>query len=503
MTTLIPKYDLAVTNTVNRPFNLKLNETISVKDFGATGNGTTDDTTAIQNAVDYATSVGGTVFLPKGYYRVTSTINIGLQIYTDYSQATTMITWDLCATNAANKAANFLKKKIDFIGEAETYIVGDFAPAAITPVVAYNLDQNTYEVTGTIANLIIISANQFTGGKLVTSAFDNNKLIGLFVGRGSKVVEKILFFGLGYGLVSLGSYWCAHRDMEATTGGVGFTFNGYNASLATNLNCVVCVTGYRFTGQNGQMSVFGTENCDNDVVIDSADCCIFGPAYLEDVRTTGVTGKYMVKLGTTEDSFEITTSQFTGILTLTDLAGGKNGWRFWGCARVTLDACRFYSAPYDIEALTLGFANGGDGPSEFYRDGTLVEGFSPFIGDSFGNNFTYNIRTGTSTAVGALVTASIHVSWTSLGSAGASDLIITLPYFSKNQASQTYSVSIGTVTGMPLATQLVGVVAPNTNYLKLYNLNNAGAPVVVKGTDCAATGDISLTVTYEGIPFTK
>jgi hypothetical protein len=475
----------------------------NVLDYGADPTGVADSTAPIQAAVDAAVITGGTVFLPKGYYRVTSTINIGLQIYTDYSQATTMIAWDSCTTNAANKAANFLKKKIDFIGEAETYIVGDFAPAAITPVVAYNLDQNTYEVTGIVANFVVISKNQFTGGKLVTTAFDNNKLIGLFVGRGSKVVEKVLFFGLGYGLVSLGSYWCAHRDMEATTGGVGFTFNGYNASLATNLNCVACVTGYRFTGQNGQMSVFGTENCDNDVIIDSADCCVIGPAYLEDVRATGGAGQYAVKLGTTVNSSQITATEFTGILTLINLASGKYGWRFWGCANTTLNSCRFYSAPYTIEALTLGYANGGDGPTEFYRNGTLVKGFTPFMGDSLGNDFTYNIRTGTSTAVEQLITASLNVSWTSKGSAGGSDLIISLPYTSKNQVSQVYSVTVGLAAGIPMATQLVGIVQPNTNFLKLYNLNPAGSPVVIAASACSASGEINITVTYEGIPISK
>lgn len=475
----------------------------NVIDYGAVGDGSNDDTSAIQAAVDAATSVGGTVFLPKGYYRVTSTINIGLQIYTDYSQATTMIQWDFCDTNAANKAANFLKKKIDFIGEAETYIIGDFAPATITPVVAYNLDNNTTERTGIVANLVIASGNQFSSGVFVPTAFDNNKLIGLFVGRGSKVCEKVLYFGVGYGLVALGAYWCSHRDMEATYCGVGFTFNGYNASIATNLNCVVCLTGYRFTGQNGQLTIFGTENCNNDLIIDSADCCMFGPAYLEDVRATGGAGQYAVKLGITADSYNITTCEFTGILTLINLASGKYGWRFWGCSRVTLNSCRFYGAPYTIEAFTLGYAQAGDGPAEFYKNGTLVKTYSPFIGDSFGNNFTYNIRTGTSTAVSELVTVSVSLSWTSLGSAGGSDLVITVPYFSKNQAGQTYSVAISLVAGMPLATQIVGVVQPNTNYIKLYNLNPAGSPVAIKATDCAASGQINLTVTYEGVPFTK
>lgn len=46
MTTLIPKYDQGAAGAVNRPFNQKLAETITVEDFGAVGDGTTDDSAA-------------------------------------------------------------------------------------------------------------------------------------------------------------------------------------------------------------------------------------------------------------------------------------------------------------------------------------------------------------------------------------------------------------------------------------------------------------------------
>jgi hypothetical protein len=57
----------------------RLRETVSVKDFGAVGDGVADDTAAIQAAIDYLatsgpSSVGGTVFLPSGEYRITSSI---------------------------------------------------------------------------------------------------------------------------------------------------------------------------------------------------------------------------------------------------------------------------------------------------------------------------------------------------------------------------------------------------------------------------------------------
>jgi hypothetical protein len=50
----------------------KLRETVSVKDFGAVGDGVTDDTAAIQAAVN----VGGDVFFPKGIYLISNTIKV-------------------------------------------------------------------------------------------------------------------------------------------------------------------------------------------------------------------------------------------------------------------------------------------------------------------------------------------------------------------------------------------------------------------------------------------
>jgi hypothetical protein len=65
------------TGAVSRTIRSKLAEVISVKDFGAVGDGTTNDAAAIQAAVDYAESIlGGMVYFPAGDYRVNSTITV-------------------------------------------------------------------------------------------------------------------------------------------------------------------------------------------------------------------------------------------------------------------------------------------------------------------------------------------------------------------------------------------------------------------------------------------
>ncbi len=47
---------------------------VNVKDYGATGNGSTDDAAAIQSAVAAVTGTGGTVYFPPGTYKVGTSI---------------------------------------------------------------------------------------------------------------------------------------------------------------------------------------------------------------------------------------------------------------------------------------------------------------------------------------------------------------------------------------------------------------------------------------------
>jgi hypothetical protein len=91
MTTLIPKYDQSSTGAVNRPINQKLAEIVSIQDFGAIGNGTTDNTTAftaLSTWVNSQTSTGKPIgiYFPQGTYLYSSGLDFQnpVAIYSDY-----------------------------------------------------------------------------------------------------------------------------------------------------------------------------------------------------------------------------------------------------------------------------------------------------------------------------------------------------------------------------------------------------------------------------------
>jgi hypothetical protein len=65
------------TGAVQRTVESKLKDVVSVKDFGAVGDFTTDDTAALQAAFDFGCSQGRSIYIPSGTYRITSALRTG------------------------------------------------------------------------------------------------------------------------------------------------------------------------------------------------------------------------------------------------------------------------------------------------------------------------------------------------------------------------------------------------------------------------------------------
>jgi len=64
------------TGAVSRTVQAKARDVVSVKDFGAVGDGTTDDTAAIQAAITAVSAAGGFLFFPAGTYKTTAALTI-------------------------------------------------------------------------------------------------------------------------------------------------------------------------------------------------------------------------------------------------------------------------------------------------------------------------------------------------------------------------------------------------------------------------------------------
>jgi hypothetical protein len=76
----------AGTGAVQRTAQAKMRETVSVKDFGAVGDGVADDTAAIQAAIAALPATDGALYFPAGTYRITVGITVtkaGTRIFGD------------------------------------------------------------------------------------------------------------------------------------------------------------------------------------------------------------------------------------------------------------------------------------------------------------------------------------------------------------------------------------------------------------------------------------
>lgn len=132
MTTLIPKYYEGATGSVNRPFNLKLQEMISVKDFGAVGNGTTNDTAAFQAAI----AASNYVFVPSGTYLL-DPVNLksNLVIYGE----------GLSSLLKANGTTGILCNNASGLGNAMTYVeIANLAFTGAASKAIYQSDVTAY-----------------------------------------------------------------------------------------------------------------------------------------------------------------------------------------------------------------------------------------------------------------------------------------------------------------------------------------------------------------------
>jgi Pectate lyase superfamily protein len=184
MTTLIPKFDLknggsTPTGAINRTIYEKLSDVISVKDFGAVGDGTTDDTAVIQ----YALAQGKTVLFPAGTYAVTgvkvssqsviSIVGENATIYLKNASNAPTLWFDTCVSVSVDGLTIDGNKANQTISSSRLNGVALRLDAVTTARIINNTIQNT----STGAAITLGSVDPFAVDNTTESAFVDSNII--------------------------------------------------------------------------------------------------------------------------------------------------------------------------------------------------------------------------------------------------------------------------------------------------------------------------------------
>ena len=205
-----------VTGKVSQIQDVTSQINISAKDFGAIGDGVTDDTTAINNALASISTSGGALHLPAGNYKVSAPLNVpgNVTVFGDGISATTV---------TATHNGNIFYCNYNYFTITSLSITGPTNPA-YTNSIAVSTNTNgtlgTGAITFTLSDLFITQC--YTGIKINGSAHST--------------LERLLIQqNYGYGIYGAGSQgkWNSLAIATCWLGGIYIIANttgGINAA---------------------------------------------------------------------------------------------------------------------------------------------------------------------------------------------------------------------------------------------------------------------------------
>jgi hypothetical protein len=280
-----PSGPLAIQDHSGTWFNLAKAPIVSVGWFGATGNGSTDDTSAIQAAVNYtfhqATSNllsqaalnRGALYFPPGQYIVSSAISLG-GIFGGWifgaGKLSTQIITNATSSNifTCNGFAHCVVERIGFVDNvgSNTAIVIQLTSGAVFPTTQGNAITNCFFQGFSIGvNVGLASGANCSENEFRDCHFTSCSTAGLKVSQANALGNTVYngnFQSCGIGVwVNFGS--------APIISGVGFQLNGWDIQVDNAAQDTYCVSGCRteslqfINAQQGSWAVVGCTQQNN------------------------------------------------------------------------------------------------------------------------------------------------------------------------------------------------------------------------------------------------
>lgn len=506
-------YQASGTGAVARTVLAKLRERVSVTDFGAAGNGSADDTAAIQNAIN---SGARTVWFPRGQYRTTAPIRVpsGIQLLGDSMRlgfvGDTFDTAAPCIKKTTNTTVNITP----FEGGAA---VARDCVFYIDP--AYN--GSFYPQKVTIDGISIVGA----GASLVDSAVYFEQGSGLNWSNGD-------IAGVKHALRARNIWLCMFTDLQA--------FARFSVEV-TGTSCVFtkCISGHSTYGFDGfhieGLSYSAMIGCASDSAHESAysikntwgftmsGCGCEGPTNANANSGTAlnfgggnkglvVTGFFGLLVNSAHpaistadgDSITMIGGKFdTGNpVSATDLYADT-------FSTVLFKNTIFVNATQDTPSITFPGANaseigveyGGGRMKRISATQTLTDLFTvgatslpwtPVLTFGFASvGVTYGTRVASYTVRGRVMVASFTLPWTSKGSSTGSAVITGLPL---TAAANCLGVAV-VMNQSGIAKRCHGMINPGDGAIFL--LTEDATPVNITNADFSASGSMTVVVTVQ------